>query len=40
MKTGKGNDEEIVVLGGVYLEEEIVAESSEPLQNGNRVRLN
>ncbi len=40
VKTGKGNDEEIVVLGGVYLEEEIVAESSEPLQNGNRVRLN
>ncbi|TNJ63294.1 biotin/lipoyl-binding protein [Paenibacillus hemerocallicola] len=40
VKTGKGNDEEIVVLGGVYLGEEIVTESSAPLQEGNRVRLN
>ncbi|MBP1995726.1 efflux RND transporter periplasmic adaptor subunit [Paenibacillus eucommiae] len=40
VKTGEGNDEEIVVLGGVYLEEEIITESSEPLQEGNRVRLN
>ncbi|MBB6670831.1 efflux RND transporter periplasmic adaptor subunit [Cohnella nanjingensis] len=40
VKTGNGNDEEIVVLGGVYLDEEIVTESSEPLQAGNRVRLN
>ncbi|WP_186438180.1 efflux RND transporter periplasmic adaptor subunit [Cohnella terricola] len=38
--TGKGNDEEIVVLGGVFPEEDIVTESSEPLQQGNRVRLN
>ncbi|MFE5321519.1 efflux RND transporter periplasmic adaptor subunit [Paenibacillus sp. NPDC056579] len=40
LNTGKGNDEEIVVLGGVYPEEDIVTESSEPLQEGNRVRLN
>ncbi|GAA3400666.1 efflux RND transporter periplasmic adaptor subunit [Paenibacillus hodogayensis] len=40
VKTGKGTDEEIVVLGGVYLGEEIVTESSAPLQEGNRVRLN
>ncbi|WP_239615309.1 efflux RND transporter periplasmic adaptor subunit [Cohnella mopanensis] len=38
--TGKGNDEEIVVLGGVFPEEDIVTDSSEPLQQGNRVRLN
>jgi len=40
LKTGKGNDEEIVVLAGVYMDEEIITESSEPLQEGNRVRLN
>lgn len=40
VKTGKANDEEIFVLGGVYPGEEIVTESSEPLQEGNRVRLN
>ncbi|GGG52118.1 efflux RND transporter periplasmic adaptor subunit [Paenibacillus radicis (ex Gao et al. 2016)] len=40
VKTGKGNGEEIVVLGGVYMEEDIVTESSQPLQEGNRVRLN
>jgi len=40
VKTGKGNDEEIIVLGGVYPEEDIVTESSEPLQEGNRIRLN
>ncbi|BBI32641.1 efflux RND transporter periplasmic adaptor subunit [Cohnella abietis] len=40
VKIGNGNDEEIIVLGGVYLEEAIVTESSEPLQEGNRVRLN
>ncbi|KOR88002.1 efflux RND transporter periplasmic adaptor subunit [Paenibacillus solani] len=40
VKTGKGNDEEIVVLEGVYPEEDIVTESSEPLQEGNRIRLN
>ncbi|REK75779.1 efflux RND transporter periplasmic adaptor subunit [Paenibacillus paeoniae] len=40
VKTGHGNDEDIVVLGGVYLDEDIVTESSEPLQEGNRVRLN
>ncbi|RXZ79576.1 HlyD family efflux transporter periplasmic adaptor subunit [Paenibacillaceae bacterium] len=40
VKTGKGNDEEIIVLGGVYPEEEIVTDSSEPLQEGNRIRLN
>ncbi|MEK8130599.1 efflux RND transporter periplasmic adaptor subunit [Paenibacillus filicis] len=40
VKTGKANDEEIAVLGGVYQGEDIVTESSEPLQEGNRVRLN
>jgi len=40
VETAKGNDEEIIVLGGVYLNEEIVTESSAPLQEGNRVRLN
>ncbi|WP_020619009.1 efflux RND transporter periplasmic adaptor subunit [Paenibacillus daejeonensis] len=37
--TGKENGEEIVVLGGLYPEEDIVTESSEPLQEGNRIRL-
>ncbi|MFF2481666.1 efflux RND transporter periplasmic adaptor subunit [Paenibacillus sp. NPDC058071] len=40
VKTGKGDNEEIIVLGGMYLDEEIVTESSEPLQEGNRVRVN
>ncbi|MBU5672847.1 efflux RND transporter periplasmic adaptor subunit [Paenibacillus brevis] len=40
VNTGKGNGEEIVVLGGLYPEEDIVTDSSEPLQEGNRVRLN
>ncbi|GIO36827.1 hemolysin D [Paenibacillus antibioticophila] len=40
LNTGKGNDEEIVVIGGIYPEEDIVTESSEPLQEGNRIRLN
>ncbi|REK71621.1 efflux RND transporter periplasmic adaptor subunit [Paenibacillus paeoniae] len=40
VNTGKGNDDEIVVLDGVYPEENIVTESSEPLQEGNRIRLN
>ncbi|OPH50009.1 hypothetical protein BC351_36560 [Paenibacillus ferrarius] len=40
VKTGKANDEEVAVLGGVYSGEDIVTESSEPLQEGNRVRLN
>ncbi|GBF72523.1 hypothetical protein PA598K_00779 [Paenibacillus sp. 598K] len=40
VRTGKGTDEEIVVLEGVYPEEDIVTESSEPLQEGNRIRLN
>jgi len=40
VKTGKGTDEEIVILTGLYMGEEIVTESSEPLQEGNRVRLN
>ncbi|GAA3411623.1 efflux RND transporter periplasmic adaptor subunit [Paenibacillus hodogayensis] len=39
VNTRKGNDEEMVVLGGVYPEEDIVTESSEPLQEGNRIRL-
>ncbi|MCC3371994.1 efflux RND transporter periplasmic adaptor subunit [Cohnella sp. REN36] len=40
LNTGKGNDEEIVVLGGVYPDDDIVTEASAPLQEGNRVRLN
>lgn len=40
VNTGKGNGEEIVVLGGIYPEEDIVTDSSEPLQEGNRIRLN
>jgi len=40
VKTGKGTDEEIVILTGLFMGEEIVTESSEPLQEGNRVRLN
>ncbi|MFS0726372.1 efflux RND transporter periplasmic adaptor subunit [Paenibacillus sp. 1P07SE] len=37
--TGKEDGEEIVVLRGIYPEEDIVTESSEPLQEGNRIRL-
>ncbi len=40
VKTGKDNGDEIVVLEGVYPAEEIVTESSQPLQEGNRIRLN
>ncbi|MFF2090867.1 efflux RND transporter periplasmic adaptor subunit [Paenibacillus sp. NPDC058174] len=40
LKTGKDNGDEIVVLGGVYPAEDIVTESSQPLQDGNRIRLN
>lgn len=37
--TGEQNDDEIVILGGLSSEDEIISESSEPLQEGNRVRL-
>lgn len=37
--TGDRNDDEIVILGGLSPQDDIISESSEPLQEGNRVRL-
>lgn len=39
VKTGDETKEETIVLSGLYPNEDIVAETSEPLQEGNRVRL-
>lgn len=39
VKTGDENDEEIIVLDGLSVYDNIVAEASEPLQEGNRIRL-
>jgi len=36
---GEDNGDEIIVLGGLTAADEIVAETSEPLQDGNRVRF-
>ncbi|WP_214626569.1 efflux RND transporter periplasmic adaptor subunit [Paenibacillus agaridevorans] len=38
--TGDANEEVIIVLGGLSPQDDIIVESSEPLQDGNRVRLN
>jgi len=38
--TGDENAEEIIVAGGLSPQDDIIIETSEPLQDGNRVRLN
>lgn len=38
--TGESSDDEIVVLSGLTAKDDIVVQSSEPLQDGNQVRLN
>ncbi|UVI27943.1 efflux RND transporter periplasmic adaptor subunit [Paenibacillus spongiae] len=39
VQTGEEIGEEIIILGGISPQEDIIAESSEPLQAGNRVRF-
>lgn len=39
VKTGDESDEEIVILEGLYPQDKVISESSEPLQDGNRIRL-
>lgn len=39
VKIGDGNGEEIIILDGLSIYDDIVAETSEPLQEGNRMRL-
>ncbi|WP_158560962.1 efflux RND transporter periplasmic adaptor subunit [Paenibacillus contaminans] len=39
VQTGEEAEDEIVVLNGLSPEDEIITETSEPLQDGNRVRL-
>ncbi|MGG4394044.1 efflux RND transporter periplasmic adaptor subunit [Paenibacillus thiaminolyticus] len=40
VETGEENEEEIIILDGVSPDEDIIVESSDPLQDGNRIRLN
>lgn len=39
VKTGDESEEEIIILDGLYPNDKIIVESSDPLQDGNRVRL-
>lgn len=39
VRTGERNEEETMILDGLWANDDIVAESSEPLQEGNRIRL-
>ncbi|SFE81504.1 HlyD family secretion protein [Paenibacillus algorifonticola] len=39
VKTGDWNEEEIIVLDGLFAKDDIIAETSEPLQEDNRIRL-
>ncbi|MBP1967161.1 efflux RND transporter periplasmic adaptor subunit [Paenibacillus aceris] len=40
VNTGDETEEGIIVLSGIAPQEEIIKETSEPLQDGNRIRLN
>ncbi len=37
--TGEENGDEIIILGGISDQDSIIADSSEPLEDGNRVRV-
>ncbi len=39
VNTGSSTDDEIIVLSGLSPKDEIISETSEPLQEGNRVRI-
>lgn len=39
VKTGDRNEEETIILDGLWVNDDIIAESGEPLQEGNRIRL-
>lgn len=40
VQTGEENEDEIIILDGLSPDEDIIVESSDPLQDGNRIRLN
>ncbi|MCU6707449.1 HlyD family efflux transporter periplasmic adaptor subunit [Paenibacillus sp. J5C_2022] len=37
--TGDENDDEIVVLGGLFPQDDVISDMSEPLQDGNQIRF-
>ncbi len=39
LMTGEENGDEIIILGGISDQDSIIADSSEPLEDGNRVRV-